>query len=155
MRRPRGPGGRFLTAEEIAAQKSAQADGLDHAQSPSHDHDEEADEEEAPSVSHDESHIVPRDAYHQDAGSLANALSHNPQQTVLHTQQFATNSSTNSSPITLHSPYHNMQQMQSPSQAHLHYSNGLYHNADGAGSSNGSDLRREEMIRFETGSGNL
>ena len=25
MRRPRGPGGRFLTAEEIAAQKAAQA----------------------------------------------------------------------------------------------------------------------------------
>ncbi|TDL25886.1 hypothetical protein BD410DRAFT_716331, partial [Rickenella mellea] len=31
MRRPRGPGGRFLTAEEIAAQKSAQPDPNDES----------------------------------------------------------------------------------------------------------------------------
>lgn len=29
MRRPRGPGGRFLTAEEIAAQKQAEEAGID------------------------------------------------------------------------------------------------------------------------------
>jgi nuclear transcription factor Y alpha len=159
MRRPRGPGGRFLTAEEIAAQKSALIDGLDHVQSPSHD--EEADEEEIPSASRDESQDVHHDAYHQDAGSLANALSHSPQKTILHKQsqqqqvQFATKSGTSNSPITLHSPYPAMQQMQPPPQPHMHYSNGLYHNADGVGSSDDSELCREDMVQFGAGSTGL
>lgn len=156
MRRPRGPGGRFLTAEEIAAQKAAPLDGIDHLHSPSHDHDEEADEDEVPSVPHDNSQSVPRDAYHQDAGSLVNALTHSPQ--LLHTQsqqvQFAAKSATSNSPITLHSPYSTMQ-MQPPPQSHIHYTNGLYHNSDGVISSDDSDLCREDMIQFESGSGNL
>src|SRR6267154_5936445 len=39
MRRPRGPGGRFLTAEEIAAQKNAQAaSSRDAAEDDADDH---------------------------------------------------------------------------------------------------------------------
>ncbi|KAF5370827.1 hypothetical protein D9758_002068 [Tetrapyrgos nigripes] len=43
MRRPRGPGGRFLTAEEIAAQRAANGD--EAGPSGEQDHDEEMDDE--------------------------------------------------------------------------------------------------------------
>jgi hypothetical protein len=39
MRRPRGPGGRFLTAEEIAAQKAAQAEAANPDNDPVDDED--------------------------------------------------------------------------------------------------------------------
>ncbi|KAK7472859.1 Transcriptional activator [Stygiomarasmius scandens] len=47
MRRPRGPGGRFLTAEEIAAQRAANEDDA----GPSGEHDEEMEEEPSDEVS--------------------------------------------------------------------------------------------------------
>lgn len=47
MRRPRGPGGRFLTAEEIAAQKIANGEEPDPGPSPQ-DHDEEPEDLESP-----------------------------------------------------------------------------------------------------------
>ncbi|KAG6820897.1 hypothetical protein H0H93_010241 [Arthromyces matolae] len=58
MRRPRGPGGRFLTADEIAAQKHANAGIAVDPSSPSHptdEHDDEVDDDEAmdnPQTSH-------------------------------------------------------------------------------------------------------
>jgi len=48
MRRPRGPGGRFLTADEIAAQRAAN----EELAGPSGEHDEEMEEEPSDEVSH-------------------------------------------------------------------------------------------------------
>ncbi|KAG7090822.1 hypothetical protein E1B28_009905 [Marasmius oreades] len=48
MRRPRGPGGRFLTAEEVAAQKAVS--GEERALSAENDVDEELDDDERPPV---------------------------------------------------------------------------------------------------------
>lgn len=50
MRRPRGPGGRFLTAEEIAAQKNVQANVDDPSAATSQDGDEDEDQD---MVAHD------------------------------------------------------------------------------------------------------
>lgn len=137
MRRPRGPGGRFLTAEEIAAQKLTQGegdDGLVHL-----DHEEE-DTSHPPHVMFDESPPIPRDTYH-DSGSLANALSLNP---PLHY---------NKPPSTLHSPYSSLPQMHiPPQQPRMHYSNPMYPSDD---SMDESEMRRrtEEMIHYNaTGS---
>ncbi|KAJ7647460.1 CCAAT-binding transcription factor (CBF-B/NF-YA) subunit B-domain-containing protein [Roridomyces roridus] len=47
MRRPRGPGGRFLTAEEIAAQRSPTADEAGPSTVPEHDEDMDEDEQDA------------------------------------------------------------------------------------------------------------
>ncbi|KAJ6593755.1 CCAAT-binding transcription factor (CBF-B/NF-YA) subunit B-domain-containing protein [Mycena capillaripes] len=46
MRRPRGPGGRFLTAEEIAAQRSPTSDEPGPSAAPEHDEDMEDDDPE-------------------------------------------------------------------------------------------------------------
>src|ERR1700677_2052052 len=128
MRRPRGPGGRFLTAEEIAAQKTAQ--GLGSVHSPSHDNDDEGEDEEAPPIRLDEGQHLARDPY-QDAGSLANALSPNPRQHIPQPPpqaqqiQYATNLPVGNNPVTLQSY---------PTMTHppsMHYSNGLYPNTDG------------------------
>ncbi|EGO00205.1 hypothetical protein SERLA73DRAFT_72938 [Serpula lacrymans var. lacrymans S7.3] len=47
MRRPRGPGGRFLTAEEIAAQKALNIDGEGPSQHPEHTNDEDPDDNDS------------------------------------------------------------------------------------------------------------
>lgn len=159
MRRPRGPGGRFLTAEEIAAQKTAQGDMIDPALSPGNHHEDDHDQEDVhepdqpPHIPFDDRQPLSRDSY-QDAGSLANALSHStttqPQQV-----QYATNSPTGNNPINLHSPYSPLQQMQSRTSAgsHVPYANGLYHNPESVGTVNESEMRRrtEEMIHFSGG----
>jgi len=154
MRRPRGPGGRFLTAEEIAAQKTAQ--GLGSVHSPSHDNDDEGEDEEAPPIMLDEGQHLARDPY-QDAGSLANALSPNPRQHISQPpqsqqMQYATNLPVGNTPVTLQSSYPTMQQMHPPPQASMHYSNGLYPNTDGISD---TEMRRrtEEMIHFGARSG--
>jgi hypothetical protein len=150
MRRPRGPGGRFLTAEEIAAQKAAQGNGLGSVHSPPHENDDEGEDEVAPPIVFDEGQPLPRDPY-QDAGSLANALSPNSRQHITQQQpqqmQYATNLPASNTPMSLQSSYHTMQQMHPPPSASMHYSNGLYSSTDGVSN---SEMRRrtEEMIHF-------
>lgn len=150
MRRPRGPGGRFLTAEEIAAQKSVQGNSIGSVHSPSNDNDDEGEDDEVPPIVFDEGQPLPRDLY-QDAGSLANALSPNSRQTILASQsqhmQYATNIPTSNVPMTLQSSYSAMQQMHPPSQASMHYSNGMYPSTEGA---RDSEIHRqtEGMIHF-------
>jgi nuclear transcription factor Y alpha len=152
MRRPRGPGGRFLTAEEIAAQKTAQVHSLGPGaiHSPSHDNDDEGDDDEAAHIVFDESQSLPRNRY-QDGGSLANALSSNPRQHMPQPQsqqmQYATNLSASSTPMTMQATYPTMQQMHPPPQPTIHYANGLYSNTDGV---NDSEMRRrtEEIMHF-------
>ena len=61
MRRPRGPGGRFLTSEEIAAQKNAESHADDPSTSNSQDGDgDEDDEQDAmhPDIDHDADMVV-------------------------------------------------------------------------------------------------
>ena len=65
MRRPRGPGGRFLTSEEIAAQKNAQAAADDPSASNSQDGDEDEDLD-----------MTPRDRDSEMA--LASPIDHTP-----------------------------------------------------------------------------
>jgi hypothetical protein len=152
MRRPRGPGGRFLTAEEIAVQKTAQDNSHGSIHSPSHDNDNEGEDEAAPSVMLDEGQPLARDPY-QDAGSLANALSANPRQHIpqlsqSQQMQYATNLAVGNTVTTLQSSYPTiMQQMHPPPQAPIHYSNGLYSGTD---SVSDTDIRRrtEEMIHY-------
>ncbi len=80
MRRPRGPGGRFLTAEEIAAQKASSGDveGPSSAH-PENDEDAEGDDVESPenmvspvdtqpqvpSQSQPQQHLHPHQQHHQ------------------------------------------------------------------------------------------
>jgi len=146
MRRPRGPGGRFLTAEEIATQKSGQGGlGAGVVHSPSNDNEDEGDDDEAQPTVFDDNHSLPPDPY-QDAGSLANAVSCNPRQHTRQSQsqqvQYA-----NNTPMAMQSSYPTMQQMHPQPQATMHYSNGLYSNTDGVSD---SEMRRqtEEMIHF-------
>lgn len=157
MRRPRGPGGRFLTAEEIAAQKTAQGEGLEPVQLPLHEDGDEHDEDVLPPVALKRDQ--PHDSY-QDPGSLTHALAHSPRQSASHPQsqqvQFTNESATHAANITMHSTYPTMAQMQPT--AGMHYANGLYHHPNAVGVSSESEMRRrtEEMIHFggtATGSG--
>ena len=146
MRRPRGPGGRFLTAEEIAAQKSAQADPT---LSPSNegDHDHEGVETRGPvqSPPFDKSQTLAQEQYQHDTGSLSS-----PAQSQSQRAQYGAKSPTGSHPIPLHSPYDGIQQIHSGTQSHLPYSNGLFPDVDGVVSSSDAEMRRhtEEMIQF-------
>lgn len=151
MRRPRGPGGRFLTAEEIAAQKSAQVDGIDPNLSPSNegDHDHESAEThgpvQSPPAPFDENQSLAQEQYQHDTGSLGSPTQPQSQQA-----QYGAKSPTGSNPIPLHSPYSGIQQMHSGTQSHLPYSNGLFPDVDGVASSDDTEMRRrtEEMIQF-------
>jgi nuclear transcription factor Y alpha len=150
MRRPRGPGGRFLTAEEIAAQKSSKGGLAGVVHSPSNDNEDDGDDDEAPPIVFDDNHSLPRDPY-QDAGSLANALSSNPRQHIRQSQSqqmsYVTNLSASNTPMAMQSSYPTMQQMHPQPQVSMHYSNGLYSNTDGVSD---PEMRRqtEEMIHF-------
>lgn len=150
MRRPRGPGGRFLTAEEIAAQKSSKGGLAGVVHSPSNDNEDDGDDDEAPPIVFDDNHSLPRDTY-QDAGSLANALSSNPRQHIRQSQSqqmsYVTNLSASNTPMAMQSSYPTMQQMHPQPQVSMHYSNGLYSNTDGVSD---PEMRRqtEEMIHF-------
>lgn len=108
MRRPRGPGGRFLTAEEIAAQKLNHPEGGDP-----HGHGEE--EAQPPHNLFDDGHPPPSDPYH-DSGSLANALSLEPPP-----MQY------NKTPTSMHPAYSTVPQMHMPTQQpRIHYSSTVY-----------------------------
>lgn len=145
MRRPRGPGGRFLTAEEIAAQKSAQADGVDPILSPSNegDHDHEGVETHGPVQS--PSVPLAQEQYQHDTGSLSSPIKSQSQQA-----QYSAKSPTASNPISLHSPYGGIQQIHSATQSHLPYSNGIFPDVDGVVTSDDTEIRRHagEMIQF-------
>jgi hypothetical protein len=68
MRRPRGPGGRFLTAEEIAAQRSPTSDEPGPSTAPEHDEDMEDDDAEAMQPM-----AMPQDSYmHSDSMAMMN-----------------------------------------------------------------------------------
>lgn len=153
MRRPRGPGGRFLTAEEIAAQKVSIGNGIGSVRSPSHDHDDDGEDEDAPPIMLDEGQPLTHGPY-QGVGSLANALSPNhphqhmpqpppSQQMQSQQMQYPTNLPVGNMPMTMEASYQTMQQMHPP-QATMHYSNSMYPSTDP------TEMRRrtEEMIHF-------
>lgn len=74
MRRPRGPGGRFLTSEEIAAQKNAQAAADDPSASNSQDGDNDEDLDMTP---HDRDSEM----------TLASPMDHNPTHITVDSQR--------------------------------------------------------------------
>ncbi|KAF7967703.1 hypothetical protein HWV62_21630 [Athelia sp. TMB] len=137
MRRPRGPGGRFLTAEEIAAQKLNRPEGDDpHSRL---DLDEES--THPPHDLFEDGHPAPSDSYH-DSGSLANALSLDPP--PMHYNKPATS---------MHSSYSTIPQMHMPTQQpRLHYSTSMY--PSDASFNEPVDIRRhtEDMIHYNADS---
>lgn len=155
MRRPRGPGGRFLTAEEIAAQKIMQGEeSPGNGHSPSHEHNEEleSDHLRAPVMMNDNNMSLPNDAY-QDAGSLANALSLNNVHASIPTSHTQNMHSSNTAMGMHPTQYSAIPHMHLPSQTRMqHYSTGIYTGADAIDE---SEMRRrtEEMIHYGTRSG--
>ncbi|KAF5386170.1 hypothetical protein D9615_002447 [Tricholomella constricta] len=159
MRRPRGPGGRFLTADEIAAQKMA-----DPA-SPSNPVDNENDNEE--DMEDDDTMDIPspavpdRDPFMNSspdpmASQTPPAKSVSPSHNIYSQQH----SATSSAPITLNSPYPSVQMHHVPHphaharhhHSHINYSHNhsLYNGPDSNSNSNTADLQRrtEEIIQF-------
>ncbi|KAG0703220.1 CCAAT-binding transcription factor (CBF-B/NF-YA) subunit B-domain-containing protein [Suillus ampliporus] len=155
MRRPRGPGGRFLTAEEIAAQKNQAATARDPAEDDADDNPPDKEEHDpSPSLPvHDEpvlpQHINPyvqsfsTQHHFQDAGnSPVNAqLPPNPQPTLM--SHAAKPPPTSSGSVTLRPPYTPAQMHHVPHphaharhhHSHLNYSEGLYPTEEGASGS--------------------
>ncbi|KAG6813651.1 hypothetical protein H0H92_008888 [Tricholoma furcatifolium] len=139
MRRPRGPGGRFLTAEEIAAQKLA---GPSH---PSEEHEEDSDDRPNNSES-----FVTQTSYHPPSRSPPTSPSHN-----IYTQHPLP---TASSPVTLNPPYpsvtmHHVPHPHAHARHHHHpyHSHHLYNPPDPA-AVHTTDLQRraEEILHFGT-----
>ncbi|GLB37215.1 putative CCAAT-Binding transcription Factor [Lyophyllum shimeji] len=177
MRRPRGPGGRFLTAEEIAAQKLA-----DPSSPPNPvEHDEEdMDEDDTPEIP---SPVVPvhhdRDTFMNSARDpmavyrlqshpqLPLSQPHSQSQTPptksvspshnIYSQQPAVTSNT---AIALNSPYPSVQMHHVPHphaharhhHSHISYAHNatLYNSPDSNSNSNTAELQRrtEEIIQF-------
>ncbi|KAJ7502739.1 CCAAT-binding transcription factor (CBF-B/NF-YA) subunit B-domain-containing protein [Mycena galericulata] len=98
MRRPRGPGGRFLTAEEIAAQRSPTGDEPGPSAIPDNDEDMEDDEPEPiQSMA-----MQPETFMHTDSMSMINMAYRDmpPMQLAPQQQQQHSSSSTNTSSST-------------------------------------------------------
>ncbi|KAF8891654.1 CCAAT-binding transcription factor (CBF-B/NF-YA) subunit B-domain-containing protein [Infundibulicybe gibba] len=130
MRRPRGPGGRFLTADEIAAQKSMPAP--DHPPSTGEPDDHDMDEDEA-------SFVFP-----QPSPSPPPPPPPQPQ-----SQQLTTKGTTNLAPITLSSPYPAIQMHHVPHpHAHARHHHHPYHPVYPNSTNTANDI-----IHFASGSG--
>ncbi|RDB25427.1 Transcriptional activator HAP2 [Hypsizygus marmoreus] len=174
MRRPRGPGGRFLTAEEIAAQKVPAADHTSPSNPADIDGDEDMDDDDAMDIP---SPIVPVDRdpfmnHNPDPmASVYRLQSHPlpqpqslpqspPIRTVSppHNIYAQSSSSSDSAPITLSTPYPHVQMHHVPhphAHARHHHSNinyshnhTLYNGPDS--NTNAAELQRrtEEIIHF-------
>ncbi|KAG1735078.1 CCAAT-binding transcription factor (CBF-B/NF-YA) subunit B-domain-containing protein [Suillus paluster] len=143
MRRPRGPGGRFLTAEEIAAQKIQAATVRDPADDDADDNSPEKEEQDAPPTLpvHDEpQHINPYAqsfaAHFQDPGNTPQ-LPPNPQPTLM--SHSAKPPLPSSGSVTLRPPYTSAQMHHVPHphaharhhHSHINYSEGLYPTEEG------------------------
>ena len=171
MRRPRGPGGRFLTADEIAAQKVPSTDHPSPLNPVENDPDDMEDDEllQAPSpvVSVDREPLITHAPDHR--GIMYSLQSHSaishlslsqsqplPAKTPSsHSFPLHFKSSTNSTPVTLSSPYPPSHMHHAPhpqADAQLHNSNinfsGLYGNTD----TNAAEIqgRTDEIIQFGT-----
>lgn len=174
MRRPRGPGGRFLTADEIAAQKVPSTDHPSPSNPVENDPENLEDDElvQAPSpvVSLDREPLIAHTPDHRSimySLQSHSAISHLslPQSQPPPAKTPSNNSfplrfksSTNSTPVTLSSPY-------SPSQLH-HVSHPQadtrHHNSDidfrglyGNTETNAVEIQRrtDEIIQFGAASG--
>lgn len=155
MRRPRGPGGRFLTADEIAAQKISSAD----LPSPSNPVENDPDDLDDDDLAQAPSPVLPVDRdplmtqSPQHFGVMYSLQSHHPTKPLpnnIFPPRFK--GSTNPTPVTLSSPY-------PPSQLHhvsrptadarLHHSDinftGLYGNTENAAE---IQSRSDEIIQF-------
>lgn len=137
MRRPRGPGGRFLTAEEIAAQKNQAANVRDI---PDDDPDDQ------PLVDKEENNSPPIDDP-VDPGLHVNPYAQPPFSAQHHFQDHASTAVTTNPPklpaassgsVTLRPPYTPAQMHHVPHphaharhhHSHLNYSEGLYPTED-------------------------
>ncbi|KAK0461425.1 CCAAT-binding transcription factor (CBF-B/NF-YA) subunit B-domain-containing protein [Desarmillaria tabescens] len=118
MRRPRGPGGRFLTAEEIAAQKAANGDdGAAEAGPSSATVDEDEDGDDGSPMQQDASPQLPPKPppqQHQMAPPLARHQQQQQQQQVQQQQQQQAQQQQQQQA--------QQQQQQPPSHAHHHHS---------------------------------
>jgi hypothetical protein len=134
MRRPRGPGGRFLTAEEIAAQKNQAANARDIA-------DDDADDQ--PLVDKEENNSPPSIDDPVDPVLHVNPYAQPPFSAQHHFQDQASTAVTTNPPklpatssgsVTLRPPYTPAQMHHVPHphaharhhHSHLNYSEGLY-----------------------------
>lgn len=178
MRRPRGPGGRFLTAEEIAAQKMSASDHPSPSNPVDVDPDDEMDDDDGNDIP---SPLVPaeREPYMNHAPDpmavmyrlqphhlpLAQpqppplqqpqqplAKPHSPSHNIY--GQHSNGSA--SAPITLSSPYPAVQMHHVPHphaharhhHSNLNYAHGLYNAPDTSNTNAEIQRRTEEMIQF-------
>ncbi|KAG6857247.1 hypothetical protein H0H87_007080 [Tephrocybe sp. NHM501043] len=162
MRRPRGPGGRFLTAEEIAAQKIADPSSPSH---PPEEHEDDLEDDEgvdipSPVVPDHDSFIntdpmaqyrltQPQSSHTPPAKSVS--PSHN-----IYAQHSSASTASASSPITTLSPPYPTAQMHHVPHPHAHarhhHSHVPYHNHVLYSSSDPTNTelqrRTEEIIHF-------
>ncbi|KAF9458435.1 CCAAT-binding transcription factor (CBF-B/NF-YA) subunit B-domain-containing protein [Collybia nuda] len=178
MRRPRGPGGRFLTAEEIAAQKSSASDHRSPSNPVDVDLEDEMDDDDPIDIP---SPLAPveRDPYmNHTPDPMAVMYRLQPHQIPLAQPQqpppqqpqpppkphspshniYAQHSKglTGGAPITLSSPYPAVQMHHVPHphaharhhHSNLNYTHGLYNASDTANANAEIQRRTEEMIQF-------
>ncbi|KAG6914274.1 hypothetical protein DXG01_001343 [Tephrocybe rancida] len=166
MRRPRGPGGRFLTAEEIAAQKLAYPSSPSH---PPDDHEEDMEDDDtmdipSPVVPGPDSfiNVDPMAAYRLASPPEPHSQSHTPPAKSVSPShnvyiQHPPISAPTANAITLNSPYPSSQMHHVPhphAHARHHHSHVPYHNHTlynpPDSNSNTTELQRrtEEIIHF-------
>ncbi|KAF8070254.1 CCAAT-binding transcription factor (CBF-B/NF-YA) subunit B-domain-containing protein [Lyophyllum atratum] len=172
MRRPRGPGGRFLTADEIAAQKLADPSSPTHPADPDNENEEDMEDDDTMDVP---SPVVPVDhdrdpfmnpiadpmavyrlqTHHHLPLSQPHSQSHTPPTKSVspsHNIYSQQASATNPAPINLNSPYPSVQMHHVPHphaharhhHSHINYTHnhGLYNTPDSNINSNTAELQR-------------
>jgi len=150
MRRPRGPGGRFLTADEIAAQKVSSSN--DHSNPVENDTDDIEDDDPVQATPDHTGIMYPLQSHpaavSQSSQSQSQSQSQSPP-ALYRTLPQRPKGSTNSTPVTLSSPYPIVQLLNVP-HPHVHtrphHSNinfaGLYDNRE----TNAAEIQRAEDI---------
>ncbi|KAG6860008.1 hypothetical protein C0995_000612 [Termitomyces sp. Mi166 len=166
MRRPRGPGGRFLTADEIAAQKIADPSSPSH---PPEEHEDDMEDDDnidnpidisSPVVPDPDSSFINSDtmAAYRLPISQPHSQSHTPPEKSvspshnIYTQHPPPSSST---PISLNTPYPSVQMHHVPhphAHARHHHSRATYLYSPPDSNTNTTELQRrtEEIINFGT-----
>jgi len=160
MRRPRGPGGRFLTAEEMAAQKLPPLD---------HPNDEDMDDDDAIDVPSPVA-AAEGDPFLNQPPDPMPPIYHlhqppSPSTTKTATLYAQRQSPANSASVTLSAPYSTVQMHHVPhphAHARHHHSNiaysqhhGIYNGPESDSGPNGVEMQRraEEIIQFGTAGG--
>ncbi|KAG5652232.1 hypothetical protein H0H81_005726 [Sphagnurus paluster] len=164
MRRPRGPGGRFLTADEIAAQKIAGPSSPSVAVDPEQEHEEEMEEDETMDIT---SPIVPdRDpfmsvnptpdpmAVYQNLQQSHHHLAHSKSISPSHNIYSPQPPPSTSASLTLTAPYPSIQMHHVPHphaharHHHSHISYSQNHTLYNPDSNPHPNSRNEEIIHF-------